>query len=149
MLFYWFAGLTTLHAKSFSQIRKVSVEVSDQTLLNVLDLLQEKSGYTFLFSSSDIQGIAGISLNVKEKSVAEVLKECLAGTDLSYELNGDLIILKKQLLRQLPQVQEKCLIQGIVRDKRGETLPGVSVLLKNTALGVTTDVEGRFKFEIP
>ena len=143
------AGLTTLHAKSFSQIRKVSVEVSDQTLLNVLDLLQEKSGYTFLFSSSDIQGIAGISLNVKEKSVAEVLKECLAGTDLSYELNGDLIILKKQLLRQLPQVQEKCLIQGIVRDKRGETLPGVSVLLKNTALGVTTDVEGRFKFEIP
>ena len=129
------AGLTTLHAKSFSQIRKVSVEVSDQTLLNVLDLLQEKSGYTFLFSSSDIQGIAGISLNVKEKSVAEVLKECLAGTDLSYELNGDLIILKKQLLRQLPQVQEKCLIQGIVRDKRGGNTARSICIVKKYGIG--------------
>src|ERR1700742_2429710 len=35
-------------------------------------------------------------------------------------------------------------IQGTVHDERGETLPGVSVMLKGTGTGTTTDVNGEF-----
>lgn len=145
----FFFGLTVLHAESFSQVRKVSLDVSGQTLLNVLDLLQEESGYTFLFSSSDIQDIDGISLKMKNKSVTDVLETCLKGTGLSYELNGNLIVLKKQDGRALPQVQEKMQIRGMVSDKNGGALPGVSIVLKGTSLGVVTDVDGSFRFELP
>ena len=121
-------GLTTLHAEVFSQLRKVSLEVSNQSLLNVLDLLQEKSGYTFLFSSSDLQEARKISLKIENKSVSEVLDVCLTGTDLSYELSENLIILKRREMTQTIQAQQKMLIQGNVKDKSGTTLPGVSVL---------------------
>lgn len=139
-------GLLTLHAESYSQVRKISLEVSDQSLLEVLDKIQEKSGYTFLFSSSDVEGIQGISLKMKNKSVAEILETCLSGTHLSYELENNLIVLKKQLPFILP---EKIELTGSVADKEGNVLPGVTVMIKGTTLGVTTDAAGHFKLTLP
>ena len=141
----FFFGLTTLHAESFSQVRKVSLEVNNQALLNVLDLIQEQSGYTFLFSSSDIQNIKDISLSVKEENVSIVLDRCLKGTNLNFEINGNLIILKKQS----QPVQEKVVVKGVVKNKQGATLPGVTILIKGTTLGVSTNIDGEFKMSVP
>lgn len=145
----FFFGLTALHAESFSQAKKVSIDVSDLALLDVLDLLQEKSGYTFLFSSSDIHGIGGISLKVENRSIEEILKKCLKGTGLLYEMNGELIILKKQVLATVSQEQKKIRFQGTVRNKAGEALPGVSIVLKGTSIGSMSDTDGTFKFDVP
>ena len=38
------------------------------------------------------------------------------------------------------------LVSGRVTDKKGNTLPGVAVLLKGTTVGTATDMEGNFKF---
>lgn len=40
-------------------------------------------------------------------------------------------------------------IKGIVTDSNGETLPGASVLLKGTTLGVMTNINGEFSIELP
>lgn len=40
-------------------------------------------------------------------------------------------------------------VSGTVRDAEGLGLPGVSVRLKGTSLGVTTDIEGNYRLEIP
>ena len=36
-----------------------------------------------------------------------------------------------------------------VRDKEGETLPGVSVVIKGTSLGGATDIDGKYRFSVP
>lgn len=41
-------------------------------------------------------------------------------------------------------VQQKMEVSGKVVDQNGETLPGVSILLKGTVQGVTTDLDGNF-----
>lgn len=40
-------------------------------------------------------------------------------------------------------------VKGVVVNKNGETLPGVSVLVKGTQIGVTTDTDGRFTLKVP
>lgn len=40
-------------------------------------------------------------------------------------------------------------VSGRVTDEKGEALPGVSVLLKGTQMGVTTNFEGRFALSVP
>lgn len=40
-------------------------------------------------------------------------------------------------------------VRGVVVNKNGETLPGVSVLAKGTQTGVTTDRDGRFTLDVP
>ncbi|WP_206023310.1 carboxypeptidase-like regulatory domain-containing protein [Runella sp. CRIBMP] len=38
-------------------------------------------------------------------------------------------------------------ISGVVSSEKGEKLPGVSVLLKGTARGTTTDANGKFSLD--
>jgi len=40
-------------------------------------------------------------------------------------------------------------VKGVVRDMKGNVLPGVSVVLKGTTIGVSTDVNGEFSLKIP
>ena len=66
-------GFTSVHATTFSQ-QKVNLDVKNETLLHVLDILQEQSGYTFLFSSEDVKDVKGISLQVQGEGLFDVLK---------------------------------------------------------------------------
>ncbi|PWJ58673.1 TonB-linked SusC/RagA family outer membrane protein [Dyadobacter jejuensis] len=45
------------------------------------------------------------------------------------------------------QVDRKVI--GTITDESGETMPGVTVLLKGTSLGTTTDIDGNFQLNIP
>lgn len=49
----------------------------------------------------------------------------------------------------MPDEVKKIVIKGLVKDRKGESLPGVSVLLKGTTVGVATDVKGEFMLTIP
>ena len=40
-------------------------------------------------------------------------------------------------------------VSGTVTDEKGEGLPGVSIVLKGTTRGSTTDVSGQFKIQVP
>jgi TonB-dependent starch-binding outer membrane protein SusC len=40
-------------------------------------------------------------------------------------------------------------VSGTVSDQTGQTLPGVSILVKGTTLGTSTDVDGKFSFSVP
>ena len=43
----------------------------------------------------------------------------------------------------------KVMIKGIVTDENGETLIGVSILIKGTTSGAVTDIDGRFELKVP
>ncbi len=45
--------------------------------------------------------------------------------------------------------QENILVQGVVADKTGESLPGVTVVEKGTTNGVTTNIDGAYKIFVP
>ncbi|WP_229201242.1 SusC/RagA family TonB-linked outer membrane protein [Arcticibacterium luteifluviistationis] len=40
-------------------------------------------------------------------------------------------------------------VSGVVKDATGETLPGVSVIIKGSLSGTTTDIEGNYKINAP
>lgn len=50
---------------------------------------------------------------------------------------------------QLRSKQASKKITGIVVDESGQTLPGVSVVIKGTTKGISTDINGRFSINVP
>lgn len=142
-------GLSSLAAAPASQVKKLSIEVEDASLLNVLDILKERGGYHFLFSSSDVEVVNGISLKLENRTVTEILDECLQGTFLKYELNKDVIVLKKSSKLFVSQTVTKVKVSGTVRTRDGTPFPGVTIVLKGTTLGAATGVDGTFSFEVP
>ena len=65
-------GLTSVHATTFSQ-QKVNLNVKNVTLLHVLDLLQEQSEFSFLFSSEDVKNVTNLSVKAKNEDLFEAL----------------------------------------------------------------------------
>ncbi|MBD2704623.1 TonB-dependent receptor [Spirosoma sp. BT702] len=47
------------------------------------------------------------------------------------------------------ELQDDRLVTGRVTDEKGAGMPGVSVSIKNTTRGTTTDAEGKFRLSIP
>ena len=45
--------------------------------------------------------------------------------------------------------QSKTSIKGVVTDKSGMPLPGVSIIVKSTSIGTTTDFDGKYEFLVP
>lgn len=45
------------------------------------------------------------------------------------------------------QAQQR--VQGVVKSEKGEALPGVTVVVKGSSIGATTDGEGRFELNVP
>ena len=69
------------------------------------------------------------------------LEQLLEGTNCSVTFsNGHIIISRKS-----PASSKTKKVTGIVKDEKGITLPGVSVIVKGTQTGVATDINGRFE----
>ena len=79
----------------------------------------------------------------------QVLDEVLKGTNLRYEEQGKVIVIKRGLQKPEPDSVKNVMIEGMVVDKQGEVLPGVTVVLKGTSVGVATGNDGTFKLNIP
>lgn len=47
------------------------------------------------------------------------------------------------------EVLQSSVVKGVVKDSNGEPLLGVNVLVKGTAIGAVTDIDGNFSFEAP
>ena len=82
------------------------------------------------------------------KTVQEVLDEVFKNTSLRYFFENDIIyIVNKQ--KDEPEKKEGRSISGTVKDTKKNPLPGVTVLIKGTTVGVVTDVDGKFKITLP
>lgn len=133
-------GMAITHAQS-----KISVDVRTENLKDVFKSIQAQSNYRFLYSSSDVNHIMVSGIKMENAGINEVLHSLLQGTGLVYEVKEELIFIKKA---SAPAQQRKTTLTGQVKDGSGQTLPGVTVIIKGTSIGVSTDQDGKFKLDV-
>lgn len=127
----------------------VTLKKQNASLEEIIWELKEKTKFVFLYSDEDIAAVRGISIDVKDLKVDEVLRKCLEGTGLHYVKENNAIIIR-QLRNEQDLLQAKARkITGKVTDKTGQPLPGVTVLIEGTSVGVTTDAGGKYSLECP
>ena len=59
-----------------------------------------------------------------------------------------LVVLLAWCLPLGAMAQEDYLLKGNVADEKGETMPGVNILIKGTVSGVATDLDGNFTLKV-
>ena len=130
-------------AGAYSQTAKYDISMTGGKLENVFKLIEQKGEYTFLYSIEDVDQISSVNVNVKQADLKEVLDICLANTKLMYEINGRLVIIR---VKDEKPEDKMVVIKGVVKDKSGEPLPGVTIIEKGTTVGVATGIDGKFTF---
>ena len=133
------AGTMSLNAQN------VSFDNERLTLKQAFEKIESVSNYKIAYNSSQIDVNKQVVLNQKNKSVLEVMKELLKGSDYTFEVKGQQIV----IVPKKAQEQATISVSGTVVDENGEAVIGASVMEKGTTNGVVTDYEGNFTLSVP
>ena len=147
-LFFLFLIFTTQFSlDAYSQEKKISFTLENASLKEIISEIRKSSDYDFVYRDVNLEAFTRRDVTFKDATVAQILAECLKGTNLGYEINGKTIIIRKQDAKQ-EEAKVKT-ITGKVTDEQGNVLPGVTVMIKGTTLGTATSPDGEYKLEIP
>lgn len=145
--------LLHVHASSFGQ--KITLNVKNETLMNILDEVQKQSGYDFLYSSKSLNHGKRVSLRVANKDLKEVLELLLDNQNLQYEIDRNTVLIKPRTAVPVLETrvierasQQQQTISGTVKNKEGLPLDGVTVQVKGTSVGTATDAQGRYSLTV-
>lgn len=132
----------------------MDLNYKDVNLKKILVEISRKSGYTFIYDNNEINEFKKVSINVKNKNIKETLNSLFINKPLDYKISGKSIAilrLKEEVNRKsnFSEVQQNREVKGRVTDDHNSPISGVSVLLKGTSTGTSTDQDGQYVISVP
>ncbi len=138
--------------------KRVSLNVEEQEIVKTLREIEKQAAVKFVFSPQVIRAGQKINVRSRQEKLGELLDKMLAPLGIGYEVSGKYILLSddrsglqlqdESRLPVLPADPDR-VVRGKVTDERGEVLPGVNILIKDTQQGTTTDSNGYFSLSVP
>lgn len=129
-----------------AQQTRSGVHLTRTTVDEVMNYIEEHSDYTFLYNDKTVDRTRRVSVDNAAGDIRAILDAVFAGTEVRYDIRDNQIILSEK--RSQKQAGRDDMIAGRVTDQNGVPLVGVSILVKGSARGTTTDVSGRFVLRI-
>lgn len=124
---------------------KVSLNVNQTEISKALNAIERQGTYRFLYNSRLDDIHKKISVNETNSAIGEVLTKIFIGTALTYKLLDNNLIVISSTTQTIQDIK----ITGRVTGESGEGLSNVSVSVKGTSRGTTTDNTGSFSLLVP
>ncbi len=135
-----FAALLNVSAKTYSQ--NINIHQSNTSVDKILKLIKKQSGYNYFYDEDAVAKTTKVNVDVNNATIEQVLNICFKNQPLTYRIFQQTIVVKaKDESNPVADVAQN--VQGTVSDAKGP-LPGVSVRVKGTNIGVVTDVNGKY-----
>lgn len=134
-------------ASVWSQSSKMDVKAVNSTLQELFLKIEDNSDYRFFYNNEDVDVSQRISVNVKNKTIGDILTEAFDDLPYSFkEVSNSLILIENTGKRSkiVTPSEQQNRVTGKVTDRSGEPLPGLTVVVKGTANGTVTDADGNY-----
>ncbi len=126
--------------------REISLSLNNEQVIIGLNKIQQQTGLIFSYSSSIINNLAPVSVNIIQKTVREALA-LLLPNNITVRSKNNYIILKERVIEKNPKKTE---LSGYVYDKTTDKkLANVTIYDKTSLQSVTTDEYGFYSISIP
>jgi len=155
LLLFLLAMAINVQASTYSESVKFDLKMNKASLKEVFQTITEQSEFKFIYSNDVVNDKQKVSVNTDDARVEEILNEILPQFNLEYKVVDKQVIVfpaeeKANSETVSPSsVQQGKTITGKVVDNSGAGLPGVTVVVKGTTLGVITDIDGYYSVSIP
>lgn len=142
-----------LSAATYADLTKFSLKLEEVTISDVFEEIENNSEFIIFYNDNHIDANKKVSLNVKNSSVEDILKDVLKNTNATYR-----IVDRQIIIVPVPEVEEEDVsaqklqgneIRGKITDSKAEPLAGVNVVVEGTTTGAVTDINGRYTIEVP
>ena len=140
MLTFMLSGLYA--TESYSQTVRISLNMKNSTVKEVLTKIENCSEFTFFYNDEIIDVDKRVTLNAEDLSISDILTTILP--NCSYTISNKNIIIT---VKEAGVHQQGKIVTGVVRDVNGEPVVGANVSVKGTTNGTITDMDGKFTLE--
>ena len=125
---------------------KLSFSIRNATLEEFVKRIENSTGFSFIYGE-EVKMNHRLTLDVKQKTLPEILDLAFANEPVKYQITGRHILLQKK--KQKP-VSRKFTISGYVTDgTSSETLIGANILESRQQQGTTTNPYGFYSITLP
>ncbi|MGQ1947302.1 TonB-dependent receptor [Geofilum sp. OHC36d9] len=131
--------LQILAGNSYSQSTRLTLNMKDASIKEVLSQIEEQSGIYFLYDNGLIDVYKKVDIAVQNEEISTVVDQLFGKGKITTVIRDGHVILSPA---KAPVAPQKVNISGRVVDSTGDALPGVSVFEKGTTNGTITNSEG-------
>lgn len=137
-------GIALLLPMSYAKAQdvRVSLDMKDAALEKVLGSIESQTRYLFS-PAADVNVKQIVTIQVSNAELREVLSQLRVQTGLDFSVENATIYITK------PKLPSSRTVHGKVIDVTALPVPGVSVFIKGTTIGTTTDLDGLFSLTVP
>ncbi|MFT3702123.1 MAG: SusC/RagA family TonB-linked outer membrane protein [Agriterribacter sp.] len=132
--------------------QKVTLSEKGSSLQKIFRAIKKQTGLSFFFDESWLSQADKVTINVQDVPVEKALDICFLHQPLTYSLVGTTVVIKQREIaapKTTPtdSIETVKQITGRVTDENGTPLSGVSVVVRATRVGTSTNADGTFTVE--
>lgn len=133
----------------WSQQTGIKLDLRNQSLKDLIHEVESQSNFYFIYRDEIFK--ANLKLNIKSENstVEEILQKVEEQIPLKFDIIGHQIIIKINSDANGKDLSVKRYVSGKVTNRAGQSLVGVSIMIKGRMSGTLTNENGDFKIEVP
>lgn len=133
-----------------AQSAKISLNMVNVPLNDVLNEIEAKSSYTFLVNQKNVDLNRKVDAVFTNTAIKDILETLFKDQKISIVVSNSQIILNPAKPDQDGKSAKSGRITGKVTEaKTKQPIPGASILVKGTFIGALTDLDGNYKIDVP
>jgi TonB-linked SusC/RagA family outer membrane protein len=144
------ASSLQVSAKGYSQ--QLSLSHKNAFLGEIFKDIKKQSGFLFIYNDKQLEKTSTVSINVKDASLEQVLDLCFKDQPLTYQIvEKTIVVIPREHSNniQVKQVSAALEIRGAITDENDAPLQGVSIMLKGSQTGTSSDAAGKYSITVP
>lgn len=131
----------------------ITLSFRDATLDKVFKEIRKQTGYSFVYTESELSRASKVTIQVSNSSLDRVLSLCFQNQPLTYTIVDKIVVVKPRQESRLaiPVVNsvaaadpKKISMRGRVLNEKGDPLAGATITVRRSDMSTTTDEEGYF-----
>lgn len=127
--------------------RNINLKIENARLTAIFERLERESSYKFSYGQGVIADRNTYSVELQNQDLRMVMDELAGKAQLSYNISGQLVMVKKMANTDEEQKSVKT-ARGRIVDENGEPLPGVNIVEKGTTNGTVSDLDGNYSITL-
>lgn len=146
-----------LAQKSIDEI-EIDLSARPKSVREIFKEIEAKTDFRFVYLASDLAYSESITFLPNEKTLGEILRRIASKTELGFKRINNTINVNIRINNdnKLPAVEEELsdkkqqvkIAGKVISLEDGEPLPGVSILVKGSSVGTTTDFDGNYLLNV-
>ncbi|WP_164714068.1 TonB-dependent receptor [Chitinophaga rhizosphaerae] len=136
-----------LNVSATTYAQRVTVKLQNASLEEVFSAVKRQTGYLFFYDRELLRSAEKVTIQASNQPLESFLLAVFKDQPLDYSVKDKTIFIKpKPVTPAAPSANAaRQEVTGTVTGTDGTPLPGVTIRIKGTQAGATTDVDGKFK----